>query len=215
MLKKYIPIHSEGWGMILLFSCVTIFLGIFSGALALIGAVVTVWCIYFFRDPKRTPPQNDGFLISPADGKILPIRKMIPPPELGLSKKRYFRVSIFMNIFDVHVNRIPCDGVVSKLYYHPGKFFNASFDKASVHNERMAIKITMRSVQSIGVVQIAGLIARRICCDLKEKKHVQSGDRFGIIKFGSRVDLYFSDQFKLTIVEGQKVLAGKTIIARL
>ena len=140
---------------------------------------------------------------------------MIPPPELGLSKIRYFRVSIFMNIFDVHVNRIPCDGVVSKLYYHPGKFFNASFDKASVHNERMAIKITMRSVQSIGVVQIAGLIARRICCDLKEKKHVRSGDRFGIIKFGSRVDLYFSDQFKLTIVEGQKVLAGKTIIARL
>jgi phosphatidylserine decarboxylase len=215
MLKKYIPIHSEGWGMILLFSGITILLNFFSDILALTGAVATVWCIYFFRDPERIPPQNDGCLISPADGKILPIQKIIPPPELGLGKKEYFRVSIFMNIFDVHVNRIPCDGVVSRLHYHPGKFFNASFDKASVHNERMAITITTQPGQSIGVVQIAGLIARRICCDLKKEKHVRSGDRFGIIKFGSRVDLYFSDQFKLAIVEKQKVLAGKTVIARL
>jgi len=215
MLKKYIPIHHKGWGMILLFSCVAILLSIFSHVLGFMGFVLTVWCIYFFRDPKRKSPKGKSLLISPADGKILPIQKMIPPPELGLDKERYFRVSIFMNIFDVHVNRVPCDGVVSKIHYYPGKFFNASFDKASTHNERMAIKIRMKPNESIGVVQIAGLIARRICCNLKETKKVRSGDRFGIIKFGSRVDLYFSNKFTLAIVKGQKVFAGKTIIAKL
>jgi len=178
---------------------------------------VTLWVAAFFRDPDRTPPDSQGLILSPADGRLLPIVLAPPPPELGLGLEPRLRLSIFMTIFDVHVNRIPCDGTVTALAYRPGKFFNASFDKASRHNERMSIRMQARSgggrSVELGVVQIAGLIARRIQCGLQEGQKVCRGDRFGIIRFGSRLDVFLPAGSRVVAHAGQTVRAGETVLA--
>ena len=173
----------------------------------------TLWTLAFFRNPERSPPPGNGIL-SPADGRLLPIVTAAPPPELGMEPGEKVRLSIFMNVFDVHVNRIPCNGTITALAYRPGRFFNASFDKASVFNERMAIRLRLaESGKEIAVVQIAGLIARRIKCDLKEGEQVCRGERFGIIQFGSRLDVYLPDGARVLASAGQRVKAGETVLA--
>lgn len=178
---------------------------------------VAVWVVAFFRNPPRTPPAGERLIVAPADGRILSVISAIPGPELGLGQEPHWKISIFMSIFNVHVNRIPCDGTVEALAYRPGKFFNASFDKASVENERMSIRLRAvgkngRSAE-IGVVQIAGLVARRIECDLEEGQRVCRGDRFGIIRFGSRLELFLPPDARILVRDGQAVKAGETAVA--
>lgn len=178
---------------------------------------VVLWIIAFFRNPERTPPDGDCLIVAPADGRVLSVLLAAPPPELGLGKEPHWKISIFMSIFDVHVNRMPCNGRIEALAYRPGKFFNASFDKASVVNERMSIRMRAegkagRSAE-IGVVQIAGLIARRIECDLEEGQSVCRGDRFGIIRFGSRLELFLPPDARILVRGGQAVKAGETAVA--
>jgi phosphatidylserine decarboxylase len=189
----------------------------FLGWWGLILLPVTLWVVAFFRDPERHAPPAANLILSPADGKLLAPMRAIPPMELGLGPAERLRLSIFMNVFNVHVNRVPCDGTVTSLAYRPGKFFNASFDKASEHNERMSIRLAARqpggAVQDLAFVQIAGLIARRISCELKEGQLVCRGDRFGIIRFGSRLDVYLPHGARLLAKEGQKVRAGETALA--
>jgi len=177
----------------------------------------TLWVIAFFRDPARHPPPGKNLVLSPADGKLLPIVLAQPPPELGLGAEPRPKLSIFMSVLNVHVNRIPCDGTVTALAYRPGKFFNASFDKASAHNERMSVRIRTEDSDSVdaelGVVQIAGLIARRIECGLQEGQKVCRGDRFGIIRFGSRLEIYLPEGARVVARDGQMVRAGETVLA--
>ncbi len=213
-----IPIHREGWRFIILAVIVNaaLFAASLWAGLALLP--VTVWCILFFRDPERVTPQGKGLVISPADGKMLPIVRAVPPGELGMGETPRLRLSIFMDVFNVHVNRMPVNGRVVALSYRHGRFFNASFDKASEHNERMAIRIEpeeMRDGGGLAVIQIAGLIARRIKCDLLEGQAVRRGERFGIIRFGSRLDLYLPPDAKVTVQESQHVRAGETVLAKL
>lgn len=178
---------------------------------------LTLWVVAFFRDPRRAPPPGENLILSPADGRLLPVKAAIPPPELGLGVAPRQKLSIFMSVFDVHVNRVPCDGTVTALAYRPGKFFNAAFDKASTHNERMSIRIrraaSSGTAVDLGVVQIAGLIARRIQCNLREGQKVCRGDRFGIIRFGSRLDLFLPEGARVVAQEGQSVRAGETVLA--
>jgi phosphatidylserine decarboxylase len=208
-----IPIHREGWPFIAaacLFDLL-LFLGVpWAGWVFL---PVAIWVIAFFRDPERRVPDGENLVICPADGRLLPIVRASPPPELGLGPAPRLRLSIFMNVFNVHVNRIPCNGTVTSLAYRPGKFFNASFDKASTENERMAVAVRTEGGQEIGVVQIAGLVARRIVCTLVEGQTVCRGVRFGIIRFGSRVDVYLPDGARVLANAGQSVKAGETVLA--
>jgi len=210
-----VPIHRAGWPFIALFVVVTIILLLFSKILGMIGLALTGWCIYFFRNPKRVTPLGEGLIISPGDGIVTKIEKAIPPKELKWSKTPLIRVSIFLNVFDVHVNRIPVEGVITKIHYHPGKFFNASLDKASQHNERNSILLKTSLGQEILVVQIAGLIARRILCDVKEGQEMNAGETFGIIRFGSRVDLYLPEGVNPQVIKGQRMIGGETIIGDL
>jgi phosphatidylserine decarboxylase len=208
-----IPVHREGWPFIAaagVFGLV-LFLAVPWAGLAFLP--VAVWVLAFFRDPERRAPDGATLVISPADGRLLPIVRAVPPPELGLGTDERLRLSVFMDVFNVHVNRIPCNGTVTTLAYRPGKFFNASFDKASVENERMAVRIRTDGARDIVVVQIAGLVARRIVCDLQEGQSVCRGDRFGIIRFGSRVDVYLPDGARVLASAGQSVKAGETVIA--
>ena len=181
------------------------------------GLPFVLWVAAFFRNPDRTPPAGDNLILAPADGRILAVIRAAPGSELGLGQDLHWKISIFMSIFDVHVNRIPCNGTVAALAYRPGKFFNASFDKASVENERMSIRLTAmgKSGRSadIGVVQIAGLIARRIECDLEEGQSVWRGDRFGIIRFGSRLEVFLPSDARILARDGQVVKGGETAIA--
>ena len=206
-------IHREGWPFIAaacLFDLV-LFLGApWAGWLFL---PVAVWIIAFFRDPERRVPQDANLVICPADGRLLPIVQAPPPPELGLGDAPRLRLSIFMNVFNVHVNRIPCNGTVTTLAYRPGKFFNASFDKASALNERMGIRLRTEEGRDIALVQIAGLVARRIVCNVREGQSVCRGVRFGIIRFGSRVDVYLPDGARVLATAGQTVRAGETVLA--
>jgi phosphatidylserine decarboxylase len=179
---------------------------------------LTLWCIAFFRDPDRLAPAGEALVIAPADGRLLPVAEAAPPAELGMGPGPRTRLSIFMDVFNVHVNRIPEDGVVTALAYRPGKFFNASFDKASVHNERMGVRLSLKGKtgepeRELALVQIAGLVARRIHCELKEGQRVCRGDRFGIIRFGSRVDVYLPADARVRVRAGQKVIAGETVLA--
>jgi phosphatidylserine decarboxylase len=178
---------------------------------------VTAWVVAFFRDPDRQPPAGQNLILSPADGRLLPVVAIPPPPELGLGPEPRLRLSVFMTIFDVHVNRIPCDGIVTALAYRPGKFFNASFDKASLYNERMSIRLSVGTqngeAMDLGVVQIAGLVARRIQCGLREGQNVCRGDRFGIIRFGSRLDVFLPPGSRVVARAGQTVRAGETVLA--
>ena len=209
------PIHRAGWPFIVLFAGLTLLILIFSHTLGMVGLILTGWCVYFFRNPRRMTPLGEGLIISPGDGIVTKIEKAIPPKELQWTKKSLTRISIFLNVFDVHVNRIPCDGLISKIHYHPGKFFNASLDKASEFNERNSVLIQAPSGQEVLVVQIAGLIARRILCEINQGQNVKAGETFGIIRFGSRVDLYLPEGVTPQVIEGQRMIGGETIMADL
>ena len=206
-------LHPAGWPFIAGFAAATVVLGLIAQPLGWIGAIATLWCVYFFRDPKRVPPEEPHLVVSPADGIISAIAEAPPPAELDMGTAPRQRVSIFLNIFDVHVNRVPADGVITKLAYRPGKFINAAFDKASELNERMAIRMTTATGHDLAFVQIAGLIARRIVCGLTVNQNVRAGERFGIIRFGSRVDVYVPPGHRLHVRVGQRVVGGETVIS--
>ena len=208
-------IHREGYIFIIIFAVVTFVLGSFSSTLGWLGTICTTWCAYFFRNPERLTPVNDNLVISAADGIVQQITEDAPPAELDLGENEMLRVSVFLNIFDVHVNRIPVTGKILSLHYRPGKFFNASLDKASVHNERQSVLMETKKGIKIAFVQIAGLVARRIVCDLEEDQEVNSGEQYGLIRFGSRVDIYLPVGTPLNVAEGQRCIGGETIIADL
>ncbi len=214
-----IPIHREGWPFIAIFVVVNAALFWLLPLAAFVFAPLSVWCVAFFRDPDRTSPVGENLLVSPADGVLLPIIDAVPPAELGLGETPRRRLSIFMNVFDVHVNRMPTGGEVVALSYRPGRFFNASFDKASVHNERMSARIRPQTSRSaaddLAVVQIAGLVARRIVCDIKVGEKVARGARYGMIRFGSRLDVYLPLSARIVIKEGSVTRAGETVLAEL
>jgi phosphatidylserine decarboxylase len=212
-----IPIHREGYPFIALFAAVNLLAFLFAAWLGWLLLPVTIWCVAFFRDPERTTPDAPGLVICPADGKLLPIVDAVPPAELGMGDTPRPRLSIFMNVFNVHVNRNPVSGSIIALAYRPGKFFNASFDKASIHNERMSIRLRPdgdSGAHDLAVVQIAGLVARRIVCDLAQGQGVTRGTRFGIIRFGSRVDVYLPPGTEILVQAGLKTVAGETVLAR-
>ena len=211
--KIFPPIHNEGYKFLVIFAVATIILYLISSFLGLIGLVLTIWCYYFFRDPERYSINDDDYLVSPADGLVLQVQENDGPKELNLENKKFTKVSIFMNVFDCHVNRSPCSGKVSEILYKPGKFFNASLDKASEENERNYYKITNSKGEDIIVVQIAGLIARRIVTETSESSDLTQGERIGMIRFGSRADLYF-ENYKPLIKVNQKTRAGETLIAK-
>ncbi len=211
-------IHKEGYPFIALFVGVNLLAFLFWTWLGWLLLPVTIWCVAFFRDPERKTPDQPGLIICPADGKLLPIVEVAPPAELGMGDAPRPRLSIFMNVFNVHVNRNPVSGSVVALSYRPGKFFNASFDKASIDNERMSIRLRPEGESSEGkdlaVVQIAGLVARRIVCDLRQGERVRSGARFGIIRFGSRVDVFLPPGTEILVQAGITTRAGETVLAR-
>ena len=211
--KVFPPIHNEGYKFLVIFTVATIILYLISSFLGLIGLVLTIWCYYFFRDPERYSIDDDDYLVSPADGLVLQVQENEGPKELNLENKKFTKVSIFMNVFDCHVNRSPCAGKVSEILYKPGKFLNASLDKASEDNERNYYKITNSKGEDIIVVQIAGLIARRIVTETTENSELTQGERIGMIRFGSRVDLFFSNK-KILAKLGQNVIAGESLLAK-
>ena len=211
--KVFPPIHNEGYKFLVIFTVATIILYLISSFLGLIGLVLTIWCYYFFRDPERYSINDDDYLVSPADGLVLQVQECDGPKELNLENKKFTKVSIFMNVFDCHVNRSPCAGKVSEILYKPGKFLNASLDKASEDNERNYYKINNSKGDDIIVVQIAGLIARRIVTETTENSELAQGERIGMIRFGSRADLYFENYKPLAKVN-QKTIAGESLIAK-
>jgi len=206
-------IHQEGYKFLVIAILITIFLYFFNGFLGLVSLVLTVWVYYFFRDPERVPINDDNYLVSPADGLVVQVQETEGPKELGLENKKFTKISIFMNVFDCHVNRIPCDGKVSEILYKSGKFLNASLDKASEDNERNYYKIINSKGEDIIVVQIAGLIARRIVCEISKDQDLKQGNRIGMIRFGSRVDVYFENYTSLLKIN-QKTVAGETLLAK-
>ena len=206
-------LHKEGYRFLTLAAVITFILLLISNFLGLIGFVLTVWVYYFFRDPERFPINDENYLLSPADGVVSQIIQTNGPSELGLEDKKFTRISIFMNAFNCHVNRVPSSGKITKIFYKPGKYINASFDKASEENERNYVKMTNSNGEELILVQIAGLIARRIVCDVKENDETKQGDKFGIIRFGSRVDLYF-ENYQILVRQNQKTISGETIIAK-
>jgi phosphatidylserine decarboxylase len=209
------PIHRKGWPLIAAFAAATVLLWWFWMPLGLIGVVLTAWCVYFFRDPERVTPTRAGLVISPADGVVQMIQPASPPAEINMGVRPLMRISIFMNVFNVHVNRIPVDGEVVTVVHRGGKFVNASLDKASDENERQSVHLRLADGRDLGLVQIAGLVARRIHSDLVAGKRVRAGERFGIIRFGSRVDVYLPDGVQPLVAVGQTTLAGETVIADL
>ena len=214
MFDKIFPkIHNEGYRFIVIFTISTVVLYFINSFLGFIGLVLTIWCYYFFRDPERVSIQDDAYLTSPADGTVLKVEEVNGPVELKLENKKFTKVSIFMNVFDCHVNRSPCKGKIEEVLYKPGKFLNASFDKASEDNERNYFRIKNQSGEEIIVVQIAGLIARRIVIEASKEQELDQGTRVGMIRFGSRVDLYF-DNYQPLVKVDQKTIAGETLIAR-
>ena len=214
MLEKIFPkIHSEGYKFLAIAIIVTIFLYVLSTFLGLIGLVLSIWVYYFFRDPERISINDENYLTSPADGEVLMVHEVDGPKELGLEDRKFTKISIFMNVFDCHVNRTPCEGKISEILYKPGKFLNASLDKASEDNERNYYKITNTHGEEVIVAQIAGLIARRIVCESSKDQQLQQGDRIGMIRFGSRADVYF-ENYKPLVKVGQKTIAGETLLAK-
>ena len=206
-------LHKEGYRFLAIAAVVTFVLLLISNFFGIISFIITIWVYYFFRDPERFPINDENYLLSPADGVVSQITEVNGPTELGLEKRKFMRVSIFMNVFNCHVNRVPYSGKVSQIFYKPGKYINASFDKASDENERNYVKMTNSNGDELVLVQIAGLIARRIVCEIKENDETKQGNKFGMIRFGSRVDLYLNNyQSKVNI--NQKTIAGETIIAR-
>ena len=214
MLNKVFPkIHSEGYKFLAIAIFITIFFYLLSSFLGLLALLLTVWVYYFFRDPERISINDDNYLTSPADGEVLMAHETNGPKELGLENKKFNKISIFMNVFDCHVNRTPCDGKISEIVYKPGKFLNASLDKASEDNERNYYRITNTKGEEVIVVQIAGLVARRIVCESSKDQQLKQGDRIGMIRFGSRADVYFAN-YKPLVKVGQKTIAGETLLAK-
>jgi len=209
------PIHREGYPFIGIFAAVTLVLFLIWQPLGWVGVVLTVWCYYFFRDPDRYTPQREGLIVSPADGVISLIEPAVPPAELGLGPEALTRVSVFMNVFNCHVNRLPISGEITAVSYRPGKFLNASLDKASVDNERNSLAVRMADGRQIAVVQIAGLVARRIVCEVKPGAVLETGERFGMIRFGSRLDVYLPPGVVPMVALGQTMVAGETVLADL
>jgi phosphatidylserine decarboxylase len=209
------PLHREGYRMLAIAVIITMLLILINKILGVIGFVLTVWVYYFFRDPERYPINDDSFLVSPADGVISLITNVRGPKELNMENKEFQRVSVFMNVFNCHVNRVPLTGKIDEIFYKPGKFIDASLDKASEDNERNLIKYSNNSGKTFAIVQIAGLVARRIVCEVKEGQNLNQGDRIGIIRFGSRVDLYFDNDYKLLAKQGQTVVAGESLLAKI
>jgi phosphatidylserine decarboxylase len=207
------PIHREGHKYLVLFAIVTLLLFVVWTPLGWIGVVLTAWCAYFFRDPDRVTPTRAGLIIAPADGLVQSVTEAIPPAELGMGESLRPRISIFMNVFNVHVNRIPADGEITQVAYTPGKFLNADLEKASEDNERNSIRMTTAGGKDIAFVQIAGLIARRILSEIEPGQKVQAGERFGIIRFGSRVDVYLDVGMKPYVSVGQNTIGGETVLA--
>jgi phosphatidylserine decarboxylase len=216
MLKTFLkPMHPEGYRFVAIFAAITLVLFWIWDPLGWLGLGATIWCYYFFRDPKRSVPQGEGLILSPADGVISLIEPAVPPPELGMGPEALTRVSVFMNVFNCHVNRAPIGGRVAAIAYRPGKFFNASMDKASSDNERNSVCLEMADGRKLAVVQIAGLVARRIVCFTKEGQSLMAGERFGLIRFGSRLDVYLPDGVEPMVALGQTMCAGETVIADL
>ena len=216
MLGTFIkPMHPEGRRFVAIFAAVTVVLFLIWDPLGWIGVTLTIWCYYFFRDPQRTTPTREGLIVSPADGVVSLIEKAVPPAELGMADTALTRVSVFMNVFNCHVNRAPIGGRVAAVAYRPGKFFNASLDKASVDNERNSLCIEMADGRQIAVVQIAGLVARRIVCFVSKDTALRTGERFGLIRFGSRLDVYLPEGVAPLVAVGQGMIAGETVLADL
>ena len=212
----FVPIHREGYRFIAIFAAVTaVLFWLHLTPLGWLGVILTLWCAYFFRDPERVTPLRDGLVISPADGRVSSIEEVMPPPELDLPREPITRISVFMNVFDVHVNRSPLDGVIRRIAYIPGAFINAELDKASEDNERQALTLELADGRLVGVVQIAGLIARRIVKFVNEGDRLMAGQRFGLIRFGSRVDVYLPKGVKALACVGQRAVAGETVLADL
>ncbi|MEO9825041.1 MAG: phosphatidylserine decarboxylase [Paracoccaceae bacterium] len=216
MMSTFVkPMHKEGIRFVAIFAAITVVAFLIWEPLGWIGVILTVWCYYFFRDPERVTPDRAGLLISPADGVVSLMEHATPPPELGMPDAPLMRISVFMNVFNCHVNRTPIAGEILNVAYRPGKFFNASLDKASVDNERMSLRIGLGSGQEIAVVQIAGLVARRIVCFVKAGDTLNTGERFGLIRFGSRVDVYLPDGVDPLVSVGQTMIAGETVLAEM
>jgi phosphatidylserine decarboxylase len=214
MFSKIFPkLHSEGYKFIVIAAVITIILYNFSSFLGLIGLVLTIWVYYFFRDPERVIIEDDNYLVSPADGEVIKVEEVDGPKELGLENRKFNKISIFMNVFDCHVNRTPCKGKIEEILYKPGKFLNASFDKASEDNERNYYKIKDIHGDDIIVVQIAGLIARRIVCESNKNQELSQGERIGMIRFGSRADVYYENYQPLVKI-GQRAISGETLLAK-
>ena len=214
MIDNIFPkIHKEGYKFLAISIILTFFAWLFSGILFLVLLVITIWVYYFFRDPDRVPIEDDSFLVSPADGLITQIIETDGPKELNLNNEKFTKISVFMNVFNCHVNRIPISGTINEIFYKPGKFLNASLDKASEENERNYYKITSENKDEIIIVQIAGLIARRIVCDVSKNQSLKQGERLGMIRFGSRVDIYFKN-FNVLAKVGQNVSAGESLLAK-
>ena len=214
MFSKIFPkLHSEGYKFLVIAVVLTIIFYSFSNFLGLVGLVLTIWVYYFFRDPERVIIEDDNYLVSPADGEIIKVEEVDGPKELGLENKKFNKISVFMNVFDCHVNRTPCAGKIEEILYKPGAFVNASLDKASEDNERNYFKIKDTDSNDIIVVQIAGLVARRIVCESNKDQELKQGDRIGMIRFGSRADVYYENYQPLVKV-GQKAISGETLLAK-
>ena len=215
-IKKtiFVPIHPAGYPFILIsFAMTTVFIALLGQIAGFVGTILSVWCIYFFRNPVRHTPQHNSLVISPADGRILSIKKDKPPESLGLEGNDYTRISVFMNVFDVHVNRAPMTGKISKKQYFPGSFFDASLDKSSEKNERLSLTMNTDYGNRIAFTQIAGLVARRIKCDVSKGLNLECGQQYGIIRFGSRVDVWLPNPVFMKVLIGQRTYAGETILA--
>jgi len=206
-------LHKEGYRFLAIALVITFILLLISNFLGLVSVILTIWVYYFFRDPERFSINDENYLLSPADGIVSQVIEINGPKEMGLENKKYTRVSIFMNVFNCHVNRVPSSGKITQIFYKAGKYINASLDKASEENERNYIKMLNSNGDELILVQIAGMIARRIVCEVKENEETKQGNKFGIIRFGSRVDLYF-ENYQLMIRQNQKTIAGETIIAK-
>ena len=214
MFSKIFPkIHVEGYKFLVISGIITIVFYIFSDFLALLGLLLTIWVYYFFRDPERITIDDDNYLVSPADGEVIKVEEVDGPKELNLENKRFRKISIFMNVFDCHVNRTPCAGKIEEILYKPGKFLNASLDKASEDNERNYYKIKDNQNNDIILVQIAGLVARRIVCEAVKDQELKQGERVGMIRFGSRADIYYENYEPLVKV-GQRAISGETLLAK-
>jgi len=206
-------LHKEGYRFLAIAAVITFILLLISNFFGIISFILTIWVYYFFRDPERFSINDENYLVSPADGVVSQISEINGPIELGLENKKFTRVSIFMNVFNCHVNRVPCSGKINKIFYKPGKYLNASLNKASEENERNYVKMANSNGDELILVQIAGVIARRIVCEIKENDDTVQGDRFGMIRFGSRVDLYF-ENYQILVRQNQKTIGGETIIAK-